>query len=135
MNVPVTSFLHPILIPQGQKNRSLWLGFKSIMASAAIEADRTRGGGQRKRVLMRGTVYTPNGAFVVWIRDISAKGALIAGEAELPSNCDVIFKRGALFAAAQIAWSNDSGAGLKFYRDLSDCEIAGAELPLRSRDD
>ncbi|MEO6226192.1 MAG: PilZ domain-containing protein [Sphingomicrobium sp.] len=90
---------------------------------------------QRKRVLMRGTVFTPDGAFVVWIRDISTQGALIAGDDVLPSNCDVIFKRGGLFAAAHIAWSNDTGAGVKFYRDLSDSEVAAADLPLPHRDD
>jgi hypothetical protein len=104
------------------------------MGSAA-KVDQPARAGQRKRVLMRGTVYTPEGAFIVWIRDISAKGALVAGDDPLPSGCDVIFKRGAIFAAAHIAWSNETGAGLKFYRDLADCDVASAELPLpNSRD-
>lgn len=90
---------------------------------------------ERKRVLMRGTIFTPTGAHVVWIRDISSDGALVAGDDRLPSDCDVIFKRGALFAAGRIAWSNESGAGVKFYRDLADCEIAAAELPLPHRYD
>jgi hypothetical protein len=102
------------------------------MATVAsdIRADRKT---DRKRVLMRGTVYTPDGAFVVWIRDISSDGALVAGDHLLPSDCDVIFKRGALFAAARIAWSNETGAGVKFYRDLGDDEVAAAELPLPHR--
>ncbi len=104
------------------------------MATAANKLQPTRKG-ERRRVLMRGTVYTPEGAAVVWIRDISAKGALVAGDDPLPVGCDVIFKRGTIFAAAHVAWSNETGAGLKFYRDLAQCEVASAELPLPNRDD
>jgi PilZ domain-containing protein len=104
------------------------------MATAARQVDQVRKG-ERKRVLMRGTVYAPSGAFVVWIRDISANGALVAAERPLPSDCDVIFKRGPIFAAAHIAWSNATGAGLTFYRNLGECEIASADLPLPNRDD
>jgi hypothetical protein len=104
------------------------------MATAADDLQPARKG-SRKRVLMRGTLFTPEGAHVVWIRDISATGALVAGEDRLPQDCDVIFKRGPLFAAARIAWSNETGAGIKFYRDLADCEVASAELPLPNRDD
>ena len=85
--------------------------------------------GTRKRVLMRGTLFTPDGAFVVWIRDISNNGALVACKDKLPVDCDVIFKRGAIFAAANIAWSNETGAGIKFYRDLNDSDVASATQP------
>lgn len=104
------------------------------MATAATDLQPTRKG-ERKRVLMRATVYTPTGAHVVWIRDISAQGASVSGEDALPSDCDVIFKRGSLFAAARIAWSNSTGAGVKFYRSLSNEEVASAGLPLPNRDD
>lgn len=104
------------------------------MATTATDLQPARKG-ERKRVLMRGTVYTPRGAFVVWIRDISSEGAWVAGEDPMPSDCDVIFKRGGLFVAAHIAWSNSTGAGLKFYRELDDAEVASAELPLPHRDD
>lgn len=86
--------------------------------------------GARKRVLMRGTLFTPDGAFVIWIRDISTVGALISCKDRLPTNCDVIFKRGPIFAAAHIAWANETGAGVKFYRDLNDDAVAAATLPL-----
>lgn len=104
------------------------------MATAADDVQPPRKGA-RKRVLMRGTLFTPEGAHVVWIRDISNDGALVAGDSKLPVDCDVIFKRGPLFAAARIAWSNETGAGVKFYRDLADCEVASAELPLPNRPD
>ena len=91
--------------------------------------------GERRRVLMRGTVFSPDGAHVVWIRDISTDGALVAGDETLPANCDVIFKRGPIFAAGRIAWSNETGAGVKFYRDLADYDVAAAALPLANRDD
>jgi hypothetical protein len=99
------------------------------MASAAPDLEASRNG-PRKRVLMRGTLFTPDGAFVVWVRDVSTTGALVSCKDRLPVGCDVIFKRGEIFAAAHLAWSNDTGAGVKFYRDLSNDEIARATLPL-----
>jgi hypothetical protein len=104
------------------------------MATVAKDVHAARKG-ERRRVLMRGTVFGPNGAHVVWIRDISTDGALVAGDDALPANCDVIFKRGPIFAAGRIAWSNETGAGIKFYRDLADCDVAAAVLPLSNRDD
>ena len=91
--------------------------------------------GERRRVLMRGTVYSPEGAHVIWIRDISHDGALVSADDRLPADCDVIFKRGPIFAAGCIAWSNETGAGIKFYRHLADCEVAAASLPLPNRED
>lgn len=48
------------------------------MATAAKDVQGRRG--ERRRVLMRGTVFSPDGAHVVWIRDISNDGALIVGD-------------------------------------------------------
>jgi hypothetical protein len=104
------------------------------MATMAKDVQAARKG-ERRRVLMRGTVFSPAGAHVVWIRDISSDGALVAGDDPLPNDCDVVFKRGSIFAAGHIAWSNETGAGIKFYRDLADCDVASAELPLPNRDD
>jgi hypothetical protein len=99
------------------------------MATAAENIEGPRKGA-RKRVLMRGTLFTPDGAFVIWIRDVSSTGALISCKDRLPTGCDVIFKRGGVFAAAHVAWSNETGAGVNFYRDLTDDDIAAATLPL-----
>ena len=104
------------------------------MATVAKDVQAVRRG-ERRRVLMRGTLFSPGGAHVVWIRDISTDGALVAGDKPLPANCDVIFKRGPIFAAGRIAWSNETGAGIKFYRDLAACDVATAVLPLPNRDD
>ncbi|MEO8453732.1 MAG: hypothetical protein ABI454_01105 [Sphingomicrobium sp.] len=83
----------------------------------------------RKRVLLRGTLFTPHGAQIVWIRDISPSGALVTSEDRLPAGCDVILKRGNIFAAGHIARSNDSGAEIAFYRELEEREIASAVQP------
>jgi hypothetical protein len=99
------------------------------MATAADDIQGPRKGA-RKRVLMKGTLFTPDGAYVIWIRDISTTGALVSCKDRLPTDCDVIFKRGPIFAAAHIAWANDTGAGVKFYRDLSDDVVATAVLPI-----
>jgi hypothetical protein len=104
---------------------------KARSATAKVDDISPSRSGARKRVLMRGTVFSPTGAHVVWIRDVSPTGALVTGE-HLPSDCDVIFKRGDVFVAAHIAWSNETGTGVKFYRNLSDDEVAAATLPLPS---
>jgi len=101
------------------------------MASVAEDIEGPRKGA-RRRVLMRGTLFAPDGAYVIWIRDISTVGALVTCKDRLPTNCDVIFKRGPIFAAAHIAWANETGAGVKFYRDLSDDAVAAATLSLPS---
>ena len=104
------------------------------MATVARDVEKNRGQ-ERKRVLMRGTVYAPTGAAVVWIRDISTEGAWVAAQDRLQSGCDIIFKRGPLFVAAHITRSDETGAGIKFYRSLTDDEVASAALPLPNRDD
>jgi hypothetical protein len=95
------------------------------MATAARKVQPARKTGGR-RVLMRAMVYTPEGAFTVWIRDISSSGAEVTSESRLPVGCDVIVKRGDLFAAAHVARSSASGAGIEFYRALSEAEIDSA---------
>jgi hypothetical protein len=116
--------LNPILIREG-KNRVGLVKDRFEMATVAKKTEPPRQGA-RKRVLIRGTLFTPTGAHVVWVRDVSTSGALVSGGDRLPANCDVIFKRGDVFVAAHIAWSNDTGAGINFYRDLSDEEVAAA---------
>lgn len=91
--------------------------------------------GDRKRVLMRGTIFAPTGAHVVMIRDISNKSAIVSADDTLPEHCDVIFKRGPIFAAAKIAWSKDKLAAVEFYRDLPEEHLSSASLPLANRDD
>lgn len=90
---------------------------------------------QRTRVLMRGTIFSPDGAAVVKIRDISQDGANVSGDDPLPANCDVIFKRGEIFVAAHVRWADRTGAGLEFYRRLNDQELQSARIPLPHRDD
>jgi hypothetical protein len=133
LNRLATNFLNAILTRRGEKGPN-WLRINRSVATVAKDVQAARKG-ERRRVLMRGTVYSPSGAHVVWIRDISRDGALVAGDDPLPNDCDVIFKRGSIFAAGRIAWSNETGAGIKFYRDLADCDVAAAELPLPNRAD
>jgi hypothetical protein len=90
---------------------------------------------KRARVLMFAVLVTPAGTRKVTIRDISRSGAQVAAKDKIPTDCDVLFKRGSLFAAARVAWVSGDEAGLRFYRDLSPDEVEGT-LPvalLRSR--
>ena len=83
-----------------------------------------------KRVLVRGTLFTPDGAFNVLVRDVSPTGALISSKDRVPPRCDVILKRGPIFVAGHVASTNETGAEVKFYRVLSDDDVFTAALPL-----
>lgn len=80
----------------------------------------------RNRVLMSATLYTPEGAQKVRVRDLSSEGAQILTQTAVPRGCDAIFRRGAIFVAARVAWSDDLRLGLTFYRRLpaSDVQLA-----------
>jgi hypothetical protein len=98
---------------------------ETCMFLAAVEAQSDRAY-PRSRVLMTGTLMTPEGAVAVRIRDISVTGAQIWAPCAVPNNCDAILKRGLFFAAARVTRSEDHTAGLQFYRQLSDEEFAAA---------
>lgn len=99
------------------------------MMATAPEQDFAAASGMRKRVLIRGILFAPDGAHDVWIRDISTEGALVTSKDRLPGNCDVILKRGSIFAAARVAAFTDTGTEVKFYRSLTDDAVALASQP------
>lgn len=88
------------------------------MASAALRLEDDRAL-PRTRVLLTGTLMTPDGVVQIRIRDISAAGAQIWAERPVQEGCDALFKRGRTFAAARVVWSDDRYAGLSFYRDVN----------------
>lgn len=74
---------------------------------------------------MTATIYNPEGAVSVRVRDLSAEGANVCANQPLPKTaCDLIFKRGVLFVAGRLVWSDDHGGGIRFYRCLTPAEIA-----------
>ena len=75
---------------------------------------------------MKATIFTPQGAAPVRVRDLSADGAFLSSTHPLPAAGDLIFKRGALFVAGQVVWSDTYQAGIRFYRSLSSQELAGS---------
>ena len=83
---------------------------------------------------VRGTVYGQNGAQLVWIRDVSRTGALVASETPLEEESDVIFKRGPIFAAAHIVWVKDNSAGVQFYRPLPEDQLLVASKAVPGHD-
>jgi len=93
---------------------------------AAIDAPRRT---RRTKVLMTGVLLTPAGAQKVTLRDISRTGAHLVGAKDVPSDCDAIFRRGALFAAARVSWAGAGEVGISFYRELAAEEIAGTLPP------
>jgi hypothetical protein len=99
---------------------------------STIEAPRRT---RRTKVLMTGVLLTPAGAQKVTLRDISRTGAHLVGTKDVPSDCDAIFRRGSLFAAARVSWVRGGEVGIQFYRELAPEEIESS-LPatlLRNR--
>ncbi len=72
----------------------------------------------RKRVLMRATLVTSEGAQEVRVKDLNSEGAGVSCHAPLQTGSDVVLKRDDLFIAARVAWTEGSDAGLEFYRSL-----------------
>ena len=88
---------------------------------------------KRTKVLMIGTLLTPEGAQRVKIRDISSTGAHLCSTGLIADGCDALFKRGSLFAAARVAWTGQDEVGINFYRDLSPGEVASTFHPVVNR--
>lgn len=84
----------------------------------------------RKRVLMNATIIDADGTHQVRVVDLNSFGARIACTRVIPIGEDLIFKRGALFIAARVAWSKRDGAGLQFYREIPVSEIASTFHPV-----
>lgn len=77
----------------------------------------------RTRVILNGSLITNDGLRSVRVRDYSSTGVRIITDALIPLGSDVIFKRGEIFAAAQVVWSESKGAGLRFYRQLEESQL------------
>lgn len=87
----------------------------------------------RTRVLMNATLFTPDGAFRVRVRDISRVGAQLYSYDRIHPGCDAIFKRGPLFLAARVVWTRGEHSGISFYRELTADELAHLPPQIRSR--
>ena len=83
---------------------------------------------EHRRVLIAGMLVTPAGDRRIMIRDIPPAGAQVTCRERLVNNCDVLVKRGSLFAAARMVAVNGDEAELRFYRELTDEEIERALL-------
>ena len=86
-------------------------------------ADRTPG---RTRVLFTALIFTQHDVQNVRVQHMSARGARILIDDEIPVGCDAVFKTGALFVAAQVTWSTHGKVGLTFCRELSTLELESA---------
>lgn len=79
---------------------------------------------ERKRVFLAAKLFTSDGVSSVVVRDLSKTGARLFAERGLAVDCDVILKRGSIFAAARVVWSEGGEAGLSFYRELCDDDVS-----------
>lgn len=85
---------------------------------------------RRTRVLMTGTLLTPQCAHKVVIRDVSPTGAQVSSQDPIDGHCDAVLKRGSLFVAAHVAWTEGREAGIRFYRELSPAEVDSTFHPV-----
>lgn len=74
---------------------------------------------------MTAKLLTPDGVKRVTIHDISRSGAQVASKEQIPSDCDVLFERNGVYAAARVIRVSKGEAGIRFYRELSADEIDG----------
>jgi hypothetical protein len=104
---------------------SIAVAFQSDWGSAKRNMDATGGRRiDRKHVLMTATIISADGQSMAKILDLSPSGARrIACNLPLSADSDVIFRRDGTFAAARVAWTDGTCAGLEFYRQ-SDSSLA-----------
>jgi hypothetical protein len=74
---------------------------------------------------MRATMISTEGAQTARIRDLTSSGAGIACDRPPEKGADVILKRGDVFIAAKVVWSDGKSAGLEFYREVPLEEVTG----------
>jgi hypothetical protein len=78
---------------------------------------------------MIATLVSADCAQKVRVKDLNSEGAGILCVAPLTRGTDVVLKRGNLFVAARVAWTDGKSAGLEFYRPVDVAELAGNLLP------
>jgi len=84
---------------------------------------------ERRRVLMRATIITVDGAQSARVRDLTETGAGIVSDSPLAEGSDVIFNRSNLLVAARVVWTRGTEAGLEFYRPVPIEELTGRMGP------
>jgi len=84
---------------------------------------------KRRRVLMRATIITVDGAQSARVRDLTETGAGIVADSQLTEGSDVIFNRSNLLVAARVVWTRGTEAGLEFYRPVPIEELTGSMVP------
>ena len=79
---------------------------------------------ERKRVLMKAMIIDPNGTHQATIRNLSPAGAQLSSSKAPRTGCDVLFKRGAILAAARVVWTSGKSYGIEFYRALDAAKLS-----------
>jgi len=83
----------------------------------------------RKRVLIGATLIGMDGVQQVRLKDLTSEGAGIACQVPLAGGTDVVLKRGDLFIAARVVWTEGTTAGLEFYRPVMPEDLAAISAP------
>jgi hypothetical protein len=92
----------------------------------ALDLKREARRSKRRTVLMRATLIGTGGAQTVRLKDLTSEGAGIACQVPVRTGSDVILRRGDLFIAARVAWTEGMNAGVEFYRPVAMEELAAS---------
>ena len=87
----------------------------------------------RYSLLLAGQAFSAAGSGAVIIRDLSLSGAQIEGGSLPPAGRLLILKKGALEAAARIAWRHGNRAGIRFEQPISAESLFALVDPARGR--
>lgn len=84
----------------------------------------------RKHVFMNAVIISEGGSHSARIADLLSTSVRISCNNPPLANREVIFKRGSVFAAARVAWADQTSARLEFYTEVD----AEAPTALRAID-
>src|SRR5262245_51681357 len=82
--------------------------------SSASQNRKTR----RSNVLMSASLELSGTSLNVKLRNLSAEGALVEGDKLPVEGASVLFRKGDLSVAGQVAWANGRQAGINFAQEL-----------------
>ena len=82
--------------------------------TAAGEPRREQRLSRRARVLLGARLHGTEGAADAWIRDLSARGALVACPAPFTAGTQLVLTRGDTAVPARVAWQAKGRMGLEF---------------------
>ncbi len=74
---------------------------------------------QRSNTLMTARALVGDTAWTVWVRNLSACGALVESDVKVDAGCSIVTTRGRLRVTGEVAWRREGVFGVKFFEPLA----------------